>query len=113
MSPGEPIDRLTRAKRRVEALEALLDLADALAHGEPMWAQAGAVAAALRWHERRVATLARAPRPGLERLCDAVLRDIRCPRSRSKIYEFLVEHSRASEVVAGADSKGLPPRTDP
>ena len=113
MSPGEPIDRLTRAKRRVEALEALLDLADALAPGERPWAQAGAVAAALRWHEHRVALLARAPRPGLEQLCAAALSDPRSPRSRSKVYEFLVEHSRASEVVAGADSKGLPPRTDP
>ena len=104
MSPGESVDRLTRAKRRVAALEALLDRAGALAPGERLWAQAGAVAAALRWHEHRVALLARAPRPGLERLCAAVLRDLRCPRSRSKVYEFLVEHSRASGAGAGPDS---------
>ena len=103
MSPGEPIDRLTRAKRRVEALQALIHLAGALAHGGSPWAQAGAVAAALAWHERRVATLARGPREGLEQLCAAVLRDPRSPRCRSKVYEFLVEHSRASGVVAGPD----------
>ena len=103
MSPGEPIDRLSRARRRVAALEAVLDLADLLAPGERPWAQAGAVAAALRWHERRVATLARAPRPGLEQLCAAALSDPRSPRSRSKVYEFLVEHSRAAEVDGGPD----------
>ena len=111
MSGGDP---LTRARRKVAALEALVELAAMIGPADPRrrWERAGEVEKALRWYERRIQPLVnrglREPRPGIEALCAAAVADPRLPRSRGKLHAVLVElapHSRAPEAEVGPDSE--------